>query len=77
LTDASLESLSFSTAIFWSGFSMILENLVISFFATAITALVIFKLATLRPKAHKGELAHGYWGNYTKTEVSPQPAAES
>jgi spermidine/putrescine-binding protein len=52
---------------------MILENLVISFFATAITALAVF--AVMRPRTSKREIKRGSWGNYTQVENSSSPTA--
>jgi hypothetical protein len=55
------------------------ENLLISFAATAVTALLIYKFATLKlqPKSRKKDFEHGYWGNYKDPDVLPKPAVEN
>jgi hypothetical protein len=59
--------------------NVIWENLLISFAATAVTALFLYKFATLRlqPKKRKNDFEQGYWGNYHQPDVLRKPVVEN
>jgi hypothetical protein len=55
----------------------ILENLLISLAATAVTSFLIYKFAMSQPKSVKKDFEHGYWGNYKDPDVLPKPVVEN